>query len=925
MHHRNTKRKSHHIACRMLAAAVLAGVLAPHALPQSTDLSGTYFIRVKANRRFLHEDGNGDKLLSTRYQPSPPDDFNRFRLTRQSDGSYRITVVANGRHWHEDGSNDKLVSTRYQPDDNFTRFLFERQSDGSFLVRVKANNRYLHEDGSNDKLLSTRWQPNPPDDFNRFLLEPVNPPPVSGVSGGGERGIKETSDLRSLTQRVEWMAYVNQSSEAIFERPIGGTMLDLHVRGTGPAPYAYTAVKGNPYSKQVEWLAGFTAKDFNDHIGPRNLRPISFRAYDSGNGDIRYAAVLAKNTGGDAKTWWWYGGVQASQLLDRARENNARLVQVNSYGAGDAMRYGGVMIRNTGADQRRWWLYTGIPAAEVNRLAQEHNARLTDLDVNAEGRFNVILEACEGACPAWWWLWDYRVDDMIQKANELDARPFDIATYPGCGGTCVAAILIDNSGYERPAPQPGSAVTSFRIRHSGACLDVAGNGPGSAIVQETCQPGTSSQAWAENHVDGPWALLINSQTRLCVEPDGDPRTPGVPLVQRPCDPNRKEQWFFLRPLSADDDQHLLQARLGEQCADVEGGRTATGTRLLMWSCHKVNNQRFARVTTRVQPSSELEDAVRLVNQRILGIEDPDPEICWKNTTTRKASSATYCPPGYEHDGLLVCHQTTCRAGYKRYILPALNSDLREAVCLRNCPSGTTEDATGLSCLVGFFSGCPDGFTWVLPGVCAKPGYALDRKRATCPPGTEPEVPELGNLSLCYPACPANSTPASFVCWGSCKRDGEYKQECGAACARSIDACVFSITDMITETANMVIDVSNLILTGGAATPALRAARKAAKAAGRISMSAAQKAAHKAAIRKQLDNAVQYAERKSGKKQRLEDAAEVAANNTDKIADALVDALEKGEFDYRELIPTVADVEPTGFLAVVRSFNKPICR
>ncbi|MCB0642305.1 MAG: DUF3421 domain-containing protein, partial [Phaeodactylibacter sp.] len=85
-------------------------------------------------------------------------------------GTYRIQVKANGRYWHEDGGGDKLVSTRYQPTDDFTRFTFEPQEDGSYRIKVVADSRYLHHDGLGDKLLSTRYQPN--DDYTRLYLEP---------------------------------------------------------------------------------------------------------------------------------------------------------------------------------------------------------------------------------------------------------------------------------------------------------------------------------------------------------------------------------------------------------------------------------------------------------------------------------------------------------------------------------------------------------------------------------------------------------------------------------------------------------------------------------------------------------------------------------------------------------------------------------
>lgn len=131
------------------------------------DLNGEYRIRVKATNRYLHEDGWGDKLVSTRHQVD--DDFTRFFFESEPDGSYRIRVKANNRYLHEDGLGDKLLSTRAQEHDDFTRFFLEPEPEGSYRIRVKADGRYLHVDGLGDKLVSTRHVTS--DDFTRFFLE----------------------------------------------------------------------------------------------------------------------------------------------------------------------------------------------------------------------------------------------------------------------------------------------------------------------------------------------------------------------------------------------------------------------------------------------------------------------------------------------------------------------------------------------------------------------------------------------------------------------------------------------------------------------------------------------------------------------------------------------------------------------------------
>ena len=134
---------------------------------QPANFNGVYRIRIKANNTYLHADGFGDKLISTRAQET--DDFTRFIFEREPDNSYTIRVKADNLFLHEDGFGDKLISTRHQPNDDFTRFYIEAEPDGAVRIKVKANDRYWHLDGMGDKLLSTRAQET--DDFTKFYLE----------------------------------------------------------------------------------------------------------------------------------------------------------------------------------------------------------------------------------------------------------------------------------------------------------------------------------------------------------------------------------------------------------------------------------------------------------------------------------------------------------------------------------------------------------------------------------------------------------------------------------------------------------------------------------------------------------------------------------------------------------------------------------
>lgn len=110
--------------------------------PPPPNLSGEYRIQVVSNNLFWHEDGNGDRRLSTRYQPD--DDFTRFILEIQADGSYRIRVKANGRYLHAPGHEDWIVSTLAQVEDDYTRFIIVPDPGGStFKLRQKATGRFL--------------------------------------------------------------------------------------------------------------------------------------------------------------------------------------------------------------------------------------------------------------------------------------------------------------------------------------------------------------------------------------------------------------------------------------------------------------------------------------------------------------------------------------------------------------------------------------------------------------------------------------------------------------------------------------------------------------------------------------------------------------------------------------------------------------
>lgn len=216
------------------------------------------------------------------------------------------------------------------------------------------------------------------------------------------------------------------------------------------------------------------------------------------------------------------------------------------------------------------------------------------------------------------------------------------------------------------------------------------------------------------------------------------------------------------------------------------------------------------------------------------------------------------------------------------------------VCSPICPAGMRDD--------GAF--------------CAKNTYARSSASTVCPGG------QVNDAGLCYSQCPAGSTGVGPVCWGNCS--GTYSTGCGAACAKSVSACTFSIINQVQSVTDVALNITSLIATAGAAAPALQAARLTAKTLGKRVLTAQTRSAFKV----QAENAIKASLQASRRLNKISKVQDKLSNAEDisAAAELLVKAYEEGEFDWTTLVPTtVADFDPTGILSVVGAFNKPVCK
>ena len=104
---------------------------------------GTYGIYVLANGASLVMDPGADMLLFTHLKSGNPeqDRLQPFTVAFHQ-GAYVITDQKSGLRLHADGNGDKQLSTRYQPNDNFTKFLITPANEGCFFLRTLATGNH---------------------------------------------------------------------------------------------------------------------------------------------------------------------------------------------------------------------------------------------------------------------------------------------------------------------------------------------------------------------------------------------------------------------------------------------------------------------------------------------------------------------------------------------------------------------------------------------------------------------------------------------------------------------------------------------------------------------------------------------------------------------------------------------------------------
>jgi len=249
------------------------------------------------------------------------------------------------------------------------------------------------------------------------------------------------------TTPTAWWWYYGQTAAQVASliNTNNGRLVSLQVESASPLRFTVAMVKNTgTYAKTWWWYHSLTAAQLSSLVTDLNGRIVDIDVYVE-NGSTRFAAILISNTGADAKAWWWYHGMTTAQIATLVTQNNARLIDLHSYTSGGSTLYAVVMIKNTGADARSWWWYHGVSGSTVSNLLQQNHAFLTSIEhANSTGTtFNVVMQQPEGAY--WWWYYGATAAQIEALAAQNGARILDVKSYFVNGSRFFVAIMLNNS------------------------------------------------------------------------------------------------------------------------------------------------------------------------------------------------------------------------------------------------------------------------------------------------------------------------------------------------------------------------------------------------------------------------------------------------------------------------------------------------
>ena len=236
-------------------------------------------------------------------------------------------------------------------------------------------------------------------------------------------------DDRQLQVPTGWWTYYGQSASSLNSKLSANKarLTDVQVQSvSGSGVPTFTAVmvrNSGSYATSWWWYFGLTSAQVNTKLSDNNARPISVEGYSTPSG-LRFAVIMVDNSGTKFKPWsWWYG---TSSFINSKVTSSNRLMSLSRIQGTSS--YVGVFTNNTGTNNTGWWYYYGVSTSQISTLLSNNHARLVDLDHNDDsGSYNVVMYANPDT--RWYWYYGQSLSTAVARANQQGERIINATPY----------------------------------------------------------------------------------------------------------------------------------------------------------------------------------------------------------------------------------------------------------------------------------------------------------------------------------------------------------------------------------------------------------------------------------------------------------------------------------------------------------------
>jgi CubicO group peptidase (beta-lactamase class C family) len=274
---------------------------------------------------------------------------------------------------------------------------------------------------------------------------PEGAPPADGPAGGiGSVTLGPPSPVEfEFGPDTAWWWFARASEAEIVARlDEGFRLVDLEVVEANPIRFAAVLVRNTgAYAKTWWWYFDRTEAEIRDLAALHDARLIRVQPYDSGAG-LRFAAIMVRETGQDNTTWGWLSATTIENVRDRVYNRNARIIDIEPYEVGGILRYSALLDNAiTGGPNA---VLTHANVAGIGAwMADNPDYKLVDLERSPTGGW-VAIAARDPGLSYWWWYLDVSAADILHLTGRHHARIVDIEVRQTSGGLRYDIAMTNN-------------------------------------------------------------------------------------------------------------------------------------------------------------------------------------------------------------------------------------------------------------------------------------------------------------------------------------------------------------------------------------------------------------------------------------------------------------------------------------------------